>query len=97
MARFKVGQQVVCVRPGNGLWRGMDTLGLTIESSGPAYNDIVTVSDTPSLFPDAIGLVEYPDIPEGCTLPNVFACKWFEPLADITELKQILESQPEMI
>lgn len=83
MARFKEGQQVVCIwHPQNNCWR--DRFGNVCD--GPADNEVVTVA---GYFNDyEIILVEYPIEGEG------YMEKCFEPLMDITEVIEILEQEP---
>lgn len=94
MARFKPGQKVVCIRKAGKIWRGYDSDGNPCSNVGPEFNEIVTVSKSPSLWDDAMTLEEYQHVPPGQTLPCAYAQQYFEPLMDITELTEILESQP---
>lgn len=77
MARFKKGQEVVCINSG---WIYQDD---RTKAPGPRMNDIVTVRKYDG--PRFIYFYEY----EGSYLESCFA-----PVSDITELTEILESQP---
>lgn len=82
MQRFKQGQQVVCTHP-TGMWLGV--------FPGPKMNDIVTVSKYSTIHKSSIELVEYNYSNLGYLIPDAYIQIWFEPIADINELTQILE------
>lgn len=91
MARFHKDQKVVCIRP-NAPYRSRVS-GKSYGMMGPKFNEIVTVSGYSIHYPDSIFLVEHSTVPEGFKLPNCYLEKYFEPLADITEIHEILQSE----
>lgn len=88
MRLFQNGQKVVCVHP-TGMWLGV--------FPGPFYGDIVTVDRYSEIHKSSIELKEYPVSFVGNDLPDAYAQVWFKPLADISELTEILEQQPQEI
>lgn len=90
--RFKVGQEVVCVVPCNGWYKitgltWLQKLGLKSKKvRGPGKNEIVTVAGYAT--PDQIILAEYLYF-DGVTISYIEGA--FEPIADISELEEILE------
>lgn len=96
--RFKIGQQIVCVKPGNGVWHGVTIDGKIVSAIGPKYNEIVTCSGYGIRDNSLITLFEYPDPPYlGYDNPAAFVIHWFEPLLDITEIKSILQQEPQSV
>ena|SRR5688500_539452 len=98
MARFKIGQQVVCINEGAWLQMNHFTLlqriGLKRKKHfyGPKLNEIVTVMFTnENLF---ICFREYQKLTPHL---NGYHEQYFEPLADISELESILKEQPEHV
>lgn len=89
MARFKPGQEVVCVK--EGLY--FSSLHKKHHSTGPKYGDIVTVDGYHPDGSDYIYLKEWP------TSIGFTTTSWYEgnfkELMDITELTEILEHQTE--
>lgn len=83
MARFKIGQHIICLKKGQ--WKKVQsgTLG-----TGPTYLEEVTVAGYNPIYPTGVILHEYPLNPEGYEEHN------FEPVADITELKEALKKEP---
>lgn len=76
--RFKIGQEVVCIKKGS--WS-------TIGFNGPKFNEIVTVSGYNVHYAWGIILKEYP-------YAQGFDESKFEPVLDIKELVEILQSEP---
>lgn len=98
MARFKVGQQVVCISTQQQPLQAKDEFGRAIGnpvSYYPKYGEIVTVVKYSTYHRNCIELVEYPFIPHGWKLPYCYPETRFAPLMDISELTEILEQQPE--
>lgn len=87
MQKFQPGQQVVCTHP-TGMWLGV--------IPGPFAGELVTVDRYSTIHKDCIELKEYPvsRAGKGFELPDAFQQQWFKPLADITELTDILEQEP---
>lgn len=83
MSRFKPGQKIVCCKVG--LW--------TDCFRGPEFNEIVTLSCYVPDDPEYIRLVEYYIDIDNNGL--AFIERAFEPLAEISELTSILESEPQ--
>ena len=81
--RFKIGQKIVC--RDKWVWIGGDGLG-------PKDGDIVTVERYAKTSDIHIVLLEWDNINGG---RDCFNEKWFEPLADISELESLLNSVPE--
>lgn len=90
--RFEIGQQVVCIKDEN--WD---------YGFGPKKNDIVTVKHfgyfrthpkDGSFMLNKFWLAfhEWPQMIDG--RHNAYAAKFFRPVAEITELTEILESIP---
>lgn len=75
--RFKVGQEVVCTKRDE--W--------TPGPLGPKFNEVVTVIGYNPHYPWGAVLSEYSTIYWG------FHEMWFEPLADISELVEILNEE----
>jgi hypothetical protein len=86
MQRFKPGQKIICTHP-TGLWLGV--------IPGPFPRDVVTVSKYSVVHPGCIELEEYPHsrAGKGYELPDGFSQMWFEPLADINEITEILQRE----
>jgi len=84
MQRFQKGQQVICTHP-TGMWLGV--------IPGPFKGDIVTIVKYSSIHGDSIELEEYPVSRTGRTMPECFTQVWFEPVADINELTEVLERE----
>lgn len=93
MARFKPGQQVVCVRPDKNF---KSYLTGKSHNFGPKNNEIVTIESYPSKWPGFVMLKEYVRNPFTGN-KSCYEEKWFEPLMDITELTEILEHQTQEI
>ena len=88
MARFKPRQQVVCVKKN---W--VDINGKR-GAPGPKYNEIVTVEkydDEPYMF-----LIEHKHINYKGQV-HTYNENCFEPLADISELEELLKAEPEKV
>lgn len=99
MARFKIGQQVVCISTQNGLLKPKNEHGKSIGKPVtyyPKYGEIVTVSGYSIYHKACIELAEYSAIPDGLSLPYCYPEVRFAPLMDITELTEILESEPHL-
>lgn len=94
--RFKPGQQVVCTAE----WWKCKKKFLRFWSHwikncyGPKQNEIVTVYCYSANAPNMIVLNEYLNAKDGL---HGYDEQWFEPLADISELKEILEQQPKTV
>lgn len=86
MARFKVGQKVVC-KYGNGDWQIVQN-GRK-HTSAPMEGEIVTIREYVEPLDGDEYFVCYEHTT--CALDE----NDFEPLMDITELTEILEQQPE--
>lgn len=98
MSRFKIGQQVVCIREGSREYvQAVDNYGGSGVGLRPGFNEVVTVAGYSKLHRNCITLFEYNHIPVGCDWPNCFSEKAFAPLMDITELLEVLEAIPEKI
>lgn len=93
--RFKPGQRVVCTRKGNHNWSGRDNNGVPFSSVGPAFNEEVTVKESGTTHENCIVLWEYLITPPGHTMPQCFSEKHFAPLADITEIHELLSAVPQ--
>lgn len=94
--RFKRGQQVVCIREGSREYvQGVDNYGGTGVGLRPGFNEVVTVAGYSRLHRNCIMLYEYDYVPPGCDWPNCFSAKAFAPLADITEIHEILSAEPQ--
>lgn len=84
--RFKIGQKIICMKKTP--WR------IPISGNvghGPLHLEEVTVSGYNPIYPTGVILREYPMNSQGYEEHN------FEPLMDITELTEILESVPESV
>lgn len=81
--RFKKGQQIVCISPGD--WRYSDGS----KAPGPKRNEIVTVYGYD--LPNSVLLYEYMEDGEGYNEIR------FEPLMDISELTEILNHEPQHV
>lgn len=81
--RFKPGQQVVCVASKKGWNDGYKNI------PGPLPNEVVTVDHY--ITDKILAVSEYPIENDDYG----FHERWFEPVMDIKELTEILESQPE--
>lgn len=90
MARFKPGQQVVCVRP-NAPYRCHDKGLVTIW--GPKFNEIVTIQSY--YRHDRVVLLEYSGIDPYNGMESTFKEYYFEPLVSDAILREELESVPE--
>lgn len=87
--RFKKGQQVVCIQRAG--WMHVDTH--QENPNAPKYNEIVTVHSEDPEHPGFICFEEYDHSTDG----DSFVETNFEPVVDISELKEILEHQPETV
>lgn len=83
--RFKNGQKIVCIKPDDIIWDNC--------FRGPRYNEIVTVHSYHEDGTPYIRLFEYYIDFDGAKL-SFFDIR-FEPLAEISELTSILESEPQ--
>jgi hypothetical protein len=91
--RFKPGQKVVCIQKGQ--WD---------YGFGPKYNDIVTIEKegffktSPQGEPMAtkfwLAFEEWTEMRDGYRVG--YAAKYFRPVAEISELTEILEAKPEL-
>ena len=94
--RFNIGQKVVCVTTKTGPVKATDKNGnSTLSTYYPKYGEIVTVIAYSRYHKNHIELSEYSLIPSGMDYPNCYRENYFEPLMEISELTEILESQPE--
>lgn len=74
--------------------KGVDNHGRIFTSPAcPEPNEIVTVHSYAEFFPDSIVLVEYYIVPPGHTEPQCYKERMFEPLADISELTELLKTE----
>lgn len=82
--KFKIGQEVVCVKTDG--WKSK-TYNHHVIGWGPRYREIVTVT---GYVPNgSIQIKEWPFTP--CMMFTAsFAERCFEPLMDISELKEVL-------
>lgn len=83
MNRFKIGQKVVCIKEGE--WRPSKDSPVDSPVNGPKYGDICTVELYREDIPTSIFIVGY---------TSSFKEYRFEPLMDITELVEVLQSEP---
>lgn len=89
--RFKKGQEVVCIA--SGLW----VCGCgALHHKGPKTNEVVTC-DGYSPTGEAIYVSEYPTIADCDGTRNAFKEHLFQPLADISELTELLNEVPETV
>lgn len=87
MAKFKEGQQVVCLHDD---W--MDTVTKKCDPYGPRKDQLVTVDFYSDLHPEYCCFVEYEALDSDGD-KNFFHEENFAPVADITELQEILQSE----
>lgn len=86
--RFKIGEQIVCLKKSWYIYPSKES------TSGPAFHEIVTVHSYDSLSTLILDEYRYdPKYGKECNFPE----DCFAPLADISELKEILEQQPETV
>lgn len=85
MQLFQKGQKVICTHP-TGMWLGV--------FPGPKNGELVTISKYSDIHKSYVELVEYNFSNVGNDLPDCYAQSWFKPLADISELTEILNAQP---
>lgn len=87
MARFKVGQKLVCIKKVPKNWKD----GLGKIKDGPIYLEEVTCAGYNRKFDYGVILAEYPHNKQGYNEAR------FEPIMDISELTEILEAVPEKL
>lgn len=89
--RFKPGQKVVCRKEDT--WISIITGKV---ATGPKFNEVCTVDHYDEHTRGFVALSEFPEATAPFT-GKTFNEKWFEPLADISELTELLNEVPETV